>query len=683
MLTSLLLSALLAATGQATGRPVEADLSNRTVKATGSTTPRALKDRFADDVHVADFGLNATGNSGAAAANDTAIALAIALAGTTSGKRLIFPAGFIYISDTIDDTAGLNVIRGSGSAATIIVWKAGTSGTGKALLRLRGRTTRVEGMNLNGSASGVPDVGIDFYPTISLIAQMHRIEDVWVGTSTPPAVGLWSHDPLGGQQHEMITIDRSRINGLNVGVKLDKPHDDLWTFRDCYIGHTDAAGVSFKTETGSTGMGLRFEHSWLIGPNKGMQFLGQWEDMTWIASGSESGAPATAIDASMLLRWRMEGQNVGGTIVVPVNKTLRVSTSHTRWFVSPTRHPFAIEGQVIWESDQDYLYNNDGLSIAVTPDDLAMFVSSVATGGGNLAFSLAHEEYGTIAHPIRVGGAHSIAYYPPGTPTIEAQPTMPNSPSVRFKSSDGTTRFQVDETGAYVQGVSTVTGSQAITGDLTVGGAIAGLSLNPLLAKSDGSELDTLTVTNLAWPSNPVVYGGNWSRFSTAVVFTPSATIGPDGINKTGALWALSAGNNSFGLSQPGQTLSGNYTWSMYAKAGTYHYVSLDFTNAYNVGATFDASNCTSTFQQGGVTTAVRDIGGGWCRFSISKSLASSTYYPRVFLPAGSGNETTGWVAAGTETIYLSGAQLTASAVPLVYIPTSTGSVAQRVYHLP
>lgn len=692
-MVTLLVALALSASGQATGRPSQVNINGSTVQATGTTFARSLANRFADDVYVADFGVNATNDATKSATNDAGIALAIALAGTTSGKRLIFPAGYIQISATIDDTAGLSVIRGSGSAATYITWKSGVDGTGKAILRLRGRTTRLEGMTLNGPTSGTPDVGIDMYPSISNIAQMHEIRDVWVGTSQPPAVGLWSHDPPGGQQHEMIELAHTRVSGRDVGIKFDKIHEDLWTIRNCYIGHTGSTGASIEVEPTANGAGLLLEHTWLIGSNVGMRILsGDWDDMTWIASGSEG--PATAVEVRGNPRWFVRGQGVGGQVHVVSPANLRIITQDSNWMATSTFAPFFVEtsAQVNWTSSDDQLYLNGAKTYLQA--DIASFLAAVKTGGGSLSFALArHIMYGTVPHPLRIGGANGVPSYVGGTPMLEVKSNDSGSPSARFEASDGTVRFEVDQAGAFVSGVVTTAGSQTITGNLTVVGTISGANVagsntgDIIITKNDGSELDSTTVTNLAWPSTSPQYviGGHWGTLggTGSLTYTPNAAADPNG-NLTAMEWALGGGTTmSHGIGVPAGTLSGDYNWSVYAQAGTYQYLTLDFYENANLGATFDVSGCATTYQTGGVTTAVSNAGGGWCRCSIYKNLSSSTYSPRVYVPQTSAGEVPTWLAAGTETIYVWGPQLTASTNALVYIPTITGAVSRKVYRLP
>lgn len=87
-------------------------------------------------------------------------------------------------------------------------------------------------------------------------------------------------------------------------------------------------------------------------------------------------------------------------------------------------------------------------------------------------------------------------------------------------------------------------------------------------------------------------------------------------------------------------------------------------------------------FGQGVQRSAAPAI-SGWCRCSIYKSLSSASYQPQVFVPQASSGEVRAWTAAGTETVYIFGGQLTATTSVQYYTPTITGPVSRKVYRLP
>ncbi|MHC5536675.1 glycosyl hydrolase family 28-related protein, partial [Singulisphaera rosea] len=111
------------------------------VKASGSTTPRTLANRFADVVNVKDFGAAGDGSTNDTAAIQAAINSAAALVvGASSGATVFFPPGTYQVS--ADGGNGLlmanNVqLKGSGPFITVLRWN-GTPSLGGNLILVRG-----------------------------------------------------------------------------------------------------------------------------------------------------------------------------------------------------------------------------------------------------------------------------------------------------------------------------------------------------------------------------------------------------------------------------------------------------------------------------------------------------------------------------------------------------------------
>lgn len=129
---SLLLATLLT---QATMSP-SSDLSTNRVRATGSTTARALRDRFADVVNVKDFGAKGDGVTDDTVAIRAAITAATGATNTHGvtqpmaiGQDVFFPPGVYLVTDTISLPEGVG-IRGAGSYTTQIKVVANASTDG-------------------------------------------------------------------------------------------------------------------------------------------------------------------------------------------------------------------------------------------------------------------------------------------------------------------------------------------------------------------------------------------------------------------------------------------------------------------------------------------------------------------------------------------------------------------------
>jgi hypothetical protein len=100
----LLAALLLAGTTPLAGMSPTSDVSQNRVKATGSTTPRALKDRWSDVVNVKDYGAKGDGVTDDTAAIQAALTAAGAKAGggVNPGATVAIPAGLYLVSSTLE-----------------------------------------------------------------------------------------------------------------------------------------------------------------------------------------------------------------------------------------------------------------------------------------------------------------------------------------------------------------------------------------------------------------------------------------------------------------------------------------------------------------------------------------------------------------------------------------------------
>ena len=212
----------------------------------------------------------------------------------------------------------------------------------------------------------------------------------------------------------------------------------------------------------------------------------------------------------------------------------------------------------------------------------------------------------------------------------------------------GTTTTVVNET---------VTNSETITGTLTVSGF---------------STLANATLTgsgqNLFLYSN-VINSTNWGTFNctlTAGQTDPfggtAATLINDGVAATTLHCPY----------QGGFILSGNVTFSVYAKAGTLGYLAL-YTQCGTGLAFFNLTN--GTYLGGNApTTSITSAGNGWYRCSMTFTGNGSS--GGMYIMTANGTSTTNYNYTGNNgTLYIAFPQVSISSGPITYLGTTTSAI--------
>ena len=210
------------------------DISNRVVKASGSTELRTLGERFSDVVNVRDFGAKGDGVH-----DDTeAIQAAINFA-SEKGRTVVMPGtGAAYVtSKSVIVRRGVSVLGDSHNGY------AGGSNQSNAVFARAGTTVNPKHKNsafilqeVGASIGGVQFVHDQPAPTgdswtpiqygycIEAKASWHTIKDISVINGSH---GIWlSQTPTapGGTQ---VTIDNCRIGAFEVGLRHDSVTDTL------------------------------------------------------------------------------------------------------------------------------------------------------------------------------------------------------------------------------------------------------------------------------------------------------------------------------------------------------------------------------------------------------------------------------------------------------------------------
>lgn len=169
-----------------------------------------------------------------------------------------------------------------------------------------------------------------------------------------------------------------------------------------------------------------------------------------------------------------------------------------------------------------------------------------------------------------------------------------------------------------------------------------------------------------------------WTK--AACTITVNSLPSPDG-NTTADTLTATVGTATRSVLQSFTGTAGIYTISIYAKAGTTNWLALSFaTTAQSNGAFFNLTTGVVGTVAAGVSATIQNIGNGWYRCSITKTLTAATYYHIIEVHSAD-NQTQSWTASGTEVIYLWGAQSelgTLGGFVTSYIPTTSSTVTRN-----
>ena len=167
-----------------------------------------------------------------------------------------------------------------------------------------------------------------------------------------------------------------------------------------------------------------------------------------------------------------------------------------------------------------------------------------------------------------------------------------------------------------------------------------------------------------------------WTK--TRASITANNIVDPDGNRTAEKLVEDSTASNTHYVEQGTITVTTatDYTFSVYAKAGTRKFIRLRETDGITGGAYFNLESGAigSIAGTGDPLPAIEHVGDGWYRCSLTFTSSGTSSTPRVLLAESDGGES--YTGDGESYVYIWGAQLTESAKPLPYVQTTTASAS-------
>ena len=185
-----------------------------------------------------------------------------------------------------------------------------------------------------------------------------------------------------------------------------------------------------------------------------------------------------------------------------------------------------------------------------------------------------------------------------------------------------------------------------------------------------------------------------WSK--NGITVTANTVASPDGTTTAETITANAVTGGSNIRLRKDETINDTFTFSVFAKAGTHSVICLQSVNSSSsnnwAGAVFDLSAGTMTQSASGtsatlVSTGITSVGNSWYRCSITVTLTTygSPANQIVLFNNTTGNSTSSFgfnpsvTFAGTETVYLWGAQLEQRSAVTAYTATTTERITNYI----
>jgi hypothetical protein len=160
---------------------------------------------------------------------------------------------------------------------------------------------------------------------------------------------------------------------------------------------------------------------------------------------------------------------------------------------------------------------------------------------------------------------------------------------------------------------------------------------------------------------------------------TANTTAAPDGTTTAETLTATATTGTHF-TRQNLTVGAGAYAFSCFVKEGTHSFVQLTDNLNANIFANFDLTTGAVGTVGSAATASIASVGNGWyrCTMFMTLSSAANQFYIAL-IPSSTSARAPSWAAAGTETVFLWGAQLEQRSAVTAYTPTTDQPITNYV----
>ena len=295
--------------------------------------------------------------------------------------------------------------------------------------------------------------------------------------------------------------------------------------------------------------------------------------------------------------------------------------------------------------------------------------SGVAISNGTLNFNSTTREASqsiSVVNTKTYRVSYEVLNYSSGSVRVEIGSSVgitrnANGIYSEYIVASGTNTIEIDAVSFFTGSIDNVSVKEVITsaGDFTFSRDGSGASP---ATRVNASGLIEKGRENLLLQSN--TFDTTWTNFNS------SETSGQSGYDGSSDAWLISKSGANGNINQV-VSISGVYSFSVYAKAGTDNWIQIRMGSVTLHEAFFDLANGLVGTESNLIDSSIEAVGAtGWYRCSITANVSSVSYVR--FYVADADNDTSG--TSGN--IYIQDAQLESGLVATDYIETTTTAVS-------